>query len=228
MMRRMSWEPSKLPVPYRLETPRLRLRPWNPADAPQVKAAIDTSLDHLRRFLPWTATEPQTLEEKVTLLRQFRARFDLGEEYVFGVFSADADELLGGVGLHPRVGPWALEIGYWMRVGQIGRGYATEAAAALTRVGFERLGLAKIEIRCDPENLSSARVPQKLGYRQEAHLRQAISGPQGGLRDCLVWSLLREEYAAAPVARVEVRAWDALDRPIQFGDARDGPRDGER
>ena len=45
--------------------------------------------------------------------------------------------MLGGMGLHTRVGPRAREIGYWIRKDAEGRGYVTEAVAALTRVGFE-------------------------------------------------------------------------------------------
>ena len=58
------------------------VRCWEPRDAPLLKDAIDSSLDHLRAWMPWAQHEPQTLAEKVELLREFRGQFDLGANSV--------------------------------------------------------------------------------------------------------------------------------------------------
>ena len=59
--------------------------------------------------------EPQTLaREGYELLREFRARFDLDEDYVLGVFDRGRGRVVGGTGLHRRGGEGALEIGYWV------------------------------------------------------------------------------------------------------------------
>src|SRR6478609_3194876 len=91
-------------VVYRIETPRLVLRCWEPDDAPLMKDAVDTSLDHLRPWMPWARFEPQTLDEKVDLLRGFRSRFDADEDFPYGVFAPDESRQLGGAGLHRRGG----------------------------------------------------------------------------------------------------------------------------
>ena len=69
------------PPPYLIRTERLTIRCWDPRDAPLLKDALDTSLDHLRQWMPWAAREPTPLDEKVELLRSFRGRFDLGEDF---------------------------------------------------------------------------------------------------------------------------------------------------
>src|SRR5262249_38925656 len=102
-------------APYRIVTERAVVRCWEPRDAPLVKDAIDSSLDELREWMPWALNEPQTVEEKVELLRRFRGQFDLGEGFVYGIFSPDESEVVGGTGLHKRVGADAFEIGYWIR-----------------------------------------------------------------------------------------------------------------
>ncbi len=99
---------------YRIETDRLVLRCYQPADAPLLKAAIDASLDSLHPWMPWALDKSKPLHEKVKRLRQFRGQFDLGQDFVYGAFNAAETELLGSSGLHTRVGPDAREIGYWV------------------------------------------------------------------------------------------------------------------
>ena len=67
----MSWEGP--PAPYRIETERLVIRCYEPRDASLLKEAIDSSLEHLRPWMPWAHQEPQTLEQKMELIRRFRA-----------------------------------------------------------------------------------------------------------------------------------------------------------
>src|SRR4051794_18902236 len=71
---------------YRVVTPRLLIRCWTPYDAPKLQAAIDASLGELRRYMPWAQAEPEPIEQKQIRLRQFRGRFDLGEDFVYGIF----------------------------------------------------------------------------------------------------------------------------------------------
>jgi RimJ/RimL family protein N-acetyltransferase len=197
--------------PYRIETERLIVRCWEPRDAPLLKEAVDASLDHLRHWMPWAHAEPQALPEKVELLRGFRAHFDLGKDFVYGIFSPDESEVVGGTGLHRRSFEGVLEIGYWIRASRVGEGLATEATAAVTRAGFEVAGAARIEIRVDPENAASLTIPRKLGFVEEGTLRGVLHGPDGTplQRDAVVFALLAEEFPGSPAASVALRAFDA-------------------
>ena len=191
------------------------MRCWEPRDAPLVKEAIDSSLDELRLWMPWALNEPQTLEEKVELMRRFRGQFDLGEAFVYGLFSRDESEVVGGSGLHRRVGEGAFEIGYWIRTARMGQGLATEVSAALTRVGFEVCEADRIEIQCEPKNERSMRIPHKLGYAEEARLRRRLYAPPGGEpRDVVVFSLFRDTYPGTPAASAELEAYDARGEPV--------------
>ena len=199
------------PPPYRIETPRLVLRCWEPRDAPLLKDALDSSLDHLRPWMPWARYEPEPLEAKVDLLRRFRGWFDLGQDFVYGIFSRDESEVVGGTGLHTRVGDDAFEIGYWIRASRTREGLATEASAALTRVAFDVCEVDRVEIRVDPANERSLAVPQKLGFTQEATLHRRLPPSEGqeGLRDVVVFTLFRSALPESPVAFVELEAFDA-------------------
>jgi RimJ/RimL family protein N-acetyltransferase len=163
--------------------------------------------------MPWVESEPQTLEEKIALLRTFRSLFDAGTNFVLGIFSADESELLGGTGLHPRNEPGGLEIGYWVRASAARHGFVTESTAALTRVGFEICGADRIEIRIDPENEASKGVPRKLGFIEEATLRRRLPGSRGGPpRDVTLYAMFRADFD--PAIAPELRAFDAVGRQL--------------
>jgi RimJ/RimL family protein N-acetyltransferase len=197
---------------YRVITPRLVIRCWQPADAPLLKAAVDSSIEHLLPWMPWAANEPTDIETKIALIRRFRGQFDLGQDFVYGIFDRAETQALGGTGLHTRLGSDAREIGYWVRADRINQGIAAEATAALTRVAFEIDKLDRVEIHCDAENVRSAAVPRKLGFTHEATLRRRRVA--GKVRDTLVWTLLAEEYGASAAARVPIEAFDAVGRRI--------------
>src|SRR5512146_2272493 len=116
---------------YRIVTDRLLIRCYEPKDAPVLHAVVAASKSHLETFLPWARMEPTTLDQKVELLRTMRGRFDLGQDYAYGVFVRETGELVGGNGLMPRIGPSGLEIGYWTATPHAGKGYCTEGSAAL-------------------------------------------------------------------------------------------------
>jgi RimJ/RimL family protein N-acetyltransferase len=107
------------------------------------------------------------------------------------VFSKESTRLVGGAGLHPRIGAGGLEIGYWIRTDSTGAGLATETAAALTAAAFEVPGVERVEIRCDPRNLKSAAIPRHLGYTLTTTLEANTVTPQGAPRDTMVWTLTR-------------------------------------
>ncbi len=197
--------------PYRVVTERLVLRCWEPRDAPLLKDALDSSLDHLRPWMPWARSEPQPLEEKVKLLRKFRGSFDLGQDFGYGIFTSDESEVVGGGHLHTRLGAGVLEIGYWIRESRVRAGFATEATAALTRVALEICGVDRVEIRVEPANERSIAVPRKLGFVEEARLRRRLPAPEGGEpRDAVIFTVFRDELAATPASSVEFDAFDAL------------------
>jgi len=199
------------PPPYRIVTERLVLRCWEPRDAPIIKSAIDSSLDQLRRWMPWAHDEPVELPEMVERLRGFRARFDTGEDYIYGLLTPDEAEAVGGSGLHTRLGDAALEIGYWVRADLAGRGLVTEAASALTRAAFDVCGVERMEIHCDARNAASLAIPRKLGYLEEATLRRRLPPCPPGTApgDVTIFSLLEEEFRASPLAAFPLEAYDA-------------------
>lgn len=198
---------------YRIETERLVVRCWQPGDAPLLQEAAAASKEHLLAFLPWAADEPQTVDQKIERMRQFRGKFDLGQDYVYGIFNQEESRAMGGTGLHTRLSGNALEIGYWIHKDFTGRGFVTESTAALTKVAFEIYHVDRMEIHCSVENAASAAVPRKLGYVHEA-TRRRLGYAHGNVSDSMIWSLFRDEYPHTPSAQAQIKVFDAMGRPM--------------
>ena len=73
------------------------------------------------------------------------------------------------------------------------KGYASEAAKEIIRFGFEDLNLHRIFATCDPNNIGSAKVLEKIGMKREGRLRQH-KWRKGEWRDSFLYSILEQEY----------------------------------
>jgi RimJ/RimL family protein N-acetyltransferase len=204
-----------LPGPaYRIVTARLVIRCYHPTDAPLLKVSIDENIEHLRPWMPWIAGEPTELQEKVNLLRMFRGSFDLGKDFTYAIFNPEESRLLGGCGLHTRLGEGAREIGYWIHKEFTGQGLATETSAALTKVAFEVDNVSRVEIHCDDRNTGSAAVPRKLGYTLEGSIPEPDHLDGSIMRNTLIWVLSAQQYSASPCAQIAIQAFDGADRRV--------------
>jgi len=202
------------PTAYRIETSRLLMRCWSPADARLLRASLDDNNQHLRPWIPFMKDEPRSLEQTVERLRGIRASFDLHQHYRYAVFDTGGEKLLGESILLDRVGPGAFEIGYWIDRHAVGQGYAIEATCALIRVAFEIEKVDRLEIHVEPDNAASATVPLKLGFTHDATLPRRASNAEKKFRDLMIWSLFTEDYPATPAAKIGLQAFDCLGDPI--------------
>lgn len=178
-----------------IRTPRLLLRGYRLQDAPAYKQAVDESADQLLPWLPFQRYTRESLTEKQAWMRQQRALFLLSEELAFGIFAAEDGKLLGGVTLYPDRGTVGrMEMGYWIRTGETGRGFATEAAYALTRFAFLVLQAEKMVVKTHFRNKASARIPKKLNFSLECMITHAERDQQGQRYQVHHWSMFPEHF----------------------------------
>jgi RimJ/RimL family protein N-acetyltransferase len=91
--------------------------------------------------------------------------WEAGTDFGFLLLDSGETELLGIFGLHRRIGPAGIELGYWLDRTAVGHGYASAAAEALTLAALKLPDIDRVEIHCDEANVRSQRVPERLGYR---------------------------------------------------------------
>lgn len=171
--------------PETIELPEVGalLRRHRPDDLDALHAAIEDSRDHLRAFMPW-ADEGRA--EIAGFLALAVEQWSAGTDFHFLIVDAADGDVLGGCGLHGRLGPGALEVGYWLRASATGRGVVTAAAAALTSAALALDGVERVEIHCDEANTRSAAVPRRLGYRLDRLEDDPVSAP-GDRGRSMIW-----------------------------------------
>jgi RimJ/RimL family protein N-acetyltransferase len=141
------------------------LRRARPSDAEAFAEAVHESLDHLRRWMPWAVPVSAELPVQRDRLVMADASWADGTDYEFAILPPDERRIIGGCGLMRRVGPGAIEIGYWVHVDHTRRGHATAAAGALTDAAWTLPEVERVEIHCDEVNVASAAIPARLGFR---------------------------------------------------------------
>lgn len=176
-------------------TERLSLRPFTLADEADM---LDfESRPEVARYL---YNQPRTPENNATELALRTTQSAIrkeGDTLVLAIELPDEGKVIGYTLL-----TWLSathlqgEFGYVLHPDYARRGYATEAADAMLRLGFEQLGLHRIIGRCDTRNGASAALMERLGMRREAHLVEAeiFKGEWGSE---LHYAILATEWRAA-------------------------------
>ncbi len=158
--------PELLPLPMRLEGPRVLLRPFGRGDGRGLFASINEDRAHLEGWLPWVTAHKNVLDSEV-YARKAHAWWILRDNLPMAI-ETGLHGIIGGTGLHRF--DWAersFEIGYWLRKSAEGHGYVREAVQLLAALAFDRLDATRVQIHCRTANERSAAVPRKLGFDEE-------------------------------------------------------------
>jgi RimJ/RimL family protein N-acetyltransferase len=176
-----------------LTGPRLALREFAPDDWEALYAF--TSRPDVSRYQAWGPNTPEDARAHIS-----RACAAAGEEprtaFTLAVTLTETGQVVGGGDLYIRSQRFRSgEIAYLIDPAYWGRGFATEVARLLLRFGFAALQLHRIAGTCDPRNVASARVLEKVGMRYEGRMRETLL-IRDGWRDSALYSILEQEWAA--------------------------------
>lgn len=171
----------------------LTVRRWRRSDAAALVAAVAASREHLKAWMPWAADARETAEQRRGRIREWNAVWRAGGDCVYGIFVGG--QVAGGCGLHRRLGPHGVEIGYWLHADFTGRGVMTTVAGLLTDAAFTLPEIDLVEIHHDAANERSAGVPRRLGYTL---VQQAAREPQAPGESGIEWRwrVTRQQWTA--------------------------------
>jgi aminoglycoside 6'-N-acetyltransferase len=171
-----------------VRTERLILRRFTAADA-EAFAAYRSDPD-IARYQSWDA--PLPLSEAVQKVEEFGE----GDPAAPGWFQYAVDldgVLIGDLGLNLDENLMQAELGFTLASAYQGRGYATEAVRGLLDDVFIERKLHRVSAECDARNAASARLLERVGFKQEG-LRLSNSWFKGEWTDDLLFGLLRSDY----------------------------------
>jgi len=173
-----------------IKTDRLFLRAFEPSDADAVQRhAGDKRISSNTVSIPY----PYDKEMAIDWINDHPARFQDGKGVDYAVINQENQELIGAIGLSISPRHKHAELGYWIGEPYWGKGYATEAAAAMLRYGFEERNLHRIFAHYFSQNPASGRVMEKIGMQFEGLLREHIY-KDGKFVDLYLYSILRADF----------------------------------
>src|SRR5512138_194844 len=179
----------------RIETRRLLLRPFAPADAAAVEGYVGRW--EIARMTTRIA-HPYPEGGAASWIAGHEAARQDGNEYTFAITLQSEDKTIGAVSLrHAEPGNW--ELGYWLAPGHWGQGLAAEAAQAMVVYGFEKLDAEALTSGHFADNPASGRVLEKAGFRANGIARQWSEARQDFV-DANRFLLTRESWQRARAA----------------------------
>jgi RimJ/RimL family protein N-acetyltransferase len=159
-------------VAYRSDPQVARYQSW---DAPYPRQAGEQMIEQLKRCHPDTA----------------------GQWFQFALTLRSTGELIGDfASFTDPADDRQAEIGFTLRSGFHGHGYATEAARLMLGYLFGPRGKHRVHASCDARNAASAAVLERIGMRREGWLRES-TWFKGEWTDDLLYAMLDREWAAS-------------------------------
>ena len=144
------------------ETERLILRRYKEEDLQDLFEYLSD-----KEVVKYEPYKPLTHDETKENLK-----WRIGTEEMIAVELKDSHKMIGNVYMGKREFE-ALEIGYVFNRNYWGHGYAVESCKALIQQAFSN-GIHRIYAECDPQNKSSWKLLETLGFKREAHLRKNV------------------------------------------------------
>ena len=151
------------------------MRPWRADDAAALLPVLQANWTHLSPWIPARVATPVPLPLLGERLAGFGNDFATAKEWRYGLFAPDETTVLGEAGIYPRAANGRVayadathvELGYWLRSDETGKGIVTEATRSLLDIVTTLPHVSHVEIRCDARNAPSAAIPKRLGFQLE-------------------------------------------------------------
>ena len=173
-----------------LETDRLLLRPFDLSDANEVqRLAGDFDIADTTLLIPHPYEDG--LAEEWILSQE--EKIASGKEFFFAIVMRDKNQLVGSIALRINADHENGELGYWIGKPYWNNGFATEAADAILRFGFNELKLERIHAHYLARNPASGKVMQKIGMQHEGRLRKHVK-KWDKLEDMEMYGILKSEF----------------------------------
>ncbi|MBD3209246.1 GNAT family N-acetyltransferase [Candidatus Woesearchaeota archaeon] len=169
----------------------IRLRPQEMEDAERFFEILDN-----KNFIFFEVMLESVEDERAWLEKSFERKKN-NQEHNYTILLDE--KIIGGCGIKIRQHRQFIgEIGYFIDEEHWRKGIATEATKRLEKIGFEELGLNRIEVWMHPDNKGSEKVAVKSGYKKEGFMRKCVFNKRKqGYQDALLYAKTKKDYLAS-------------------------------
>ncbi len=165
-------------------TKRLHIRPFDKQDWLAVYDYV--SIPEVMAYMPNGVLNETEVKKLVGQHSEHNAK-------KYAIVLIEENQLIGHLEFFSYFGTHTYEIGWVLNPKYQNKGYTTEAAKAVMNYGFEEMKLHRIVATCQPENIPSWKVMEKVGMRREGLFKKCI--PHGELWwDEYAYGVLAEEW----------------------------------
>lgn len=170
---------------------KIELRLPAPIFAATLFEVVDENRLFLREWLAWV-DKTNSIQDVKEFLRTSQM-FNVGGQKLTAFIFYD-QKVVGSIGLvkidkEHQFG----EIGYWLREDLQGKGIVTQSCKRLIDYTFQHLMINRMEIKVISQNLKSQAIPERLGFKHEAKLREAYF-LYDKFYDLELFSLLKQDW----------------------------------
>lgn len=159
--------------------------------AEEIFKSIDSSREHLRKYLPWVDSTKSVADTK-GFIENSKKQYAENKGFDAGIWYKG--EFAGVIGFHSiNTSIKGTSIGYWLNERFVGKGIMTKACRAFVDYAFNTLELNRLEIRCAEDNFKSGAIPERLGFTKEGIIRDGELLSDGYV-NCIVYGILKREW----------------------------------
>lgn len=152
---------------------------------------INSDREHIGKFLPFVDIT-KSVDDETNYLKMKLSGVANGTD--FPCFITKSDRIIGTIDLHfINHDNKKAEIGYWLHSSYARQGLTKLAVQTICDYAFQNLGLNKLVIKADTENIASNQVAQSCGFRLVGVKKQDML-MRGEFRDMNVYEILKSEW----------------------------------
>lgn len=174
-----------------IETENLILRPVRESDA---RDMYEYASDYDNTFFLTFPLHKSVKESQMVIRDIFLTYPEKGLPQAYAIIHKQDKRMIGMCDFHRIAYEDIGEIGYVINKKYWNNGYTTEACKKMIEIGFEYIGLRRIEIAHSVDNLASERVIEKCGFVFEGIKKDYVKDRSGKYSDHKIYAILRKDY----------------------------------
>ncbi|HEY8365078.1 MAG TPA: GNAT family protein [Haloplasmataceae bacterium] len=173
-----------------IETKRIILRKIQDQDAMALYKYYNN--ENVYKYLDWNG--PKSIEDALRIIKIWNRGFEEGLIIRLAIAEKTTNQIIGTIFLCNFEGKRA-EVGYELSEDYWNKGIMSEALKEVLNLGFNQLGLTRIQAFTCQENIPSRNLLKKFHFREEGYLRQYECHTVSGIcKDMYIYALLKEDF----------------------------------